>query len=227
MAQRADEPFDVRRLIDHDEVDTLFATANPNPERIGCLSKTMLTALARRERDLVDPGYKHLAECSPCYREFRALQQRRANGRSPVWWLSVAAAIVLTVTGLWLYRTQRSASPAVAPVAVGQRVELDLRTYSVSRSEQATTTPPPLALSRADLDLTLLLPTGAEPGAYDVQVVDASSRVLASTSGRADIRDFVTTLQVKLDLRSVSEGECRLGVRRQGDDWHTYPAVLR
>jgi hypothetical protein len=232
MAHSADGPFDVQRLIDQDEVDTLFATANPNPKRFGCLSKTTLAALARRERDLDDPGYQHLTQCSECYREFRSLREpgrgQASGGRSVPWWLSVAAAVLLVAAGAWLYRGRQASAPAEStPAFAAQSVELDLRPYSASRSEQGSDARPPLALRRDNLELTLQLPTGAEPGTYETRLLDASSRVLASGTGRAQIQNFVTTLQVSLDLRSISTGAVRLMVRREGDDWHAYPAVVR
>lgn len=59
---------------DDDEIDRVLAHANPNPERIGCLSREVLEALAARRQPLNAPGYEHLLECSECYREFRAMQ---------------------------------------------------------------------------------------------------------------------------------------------------------
>ena len=65
-----------------DEMDLLFGRANPNPTRTGCLSADVLRALSRKERSITDPGYEHLAQCSPCYREFRGFQQADAVRRS-------------------------------------------------------------------------------------------------------------------------------------------------
>lgn len=62
-------------FIAEDFVDELFGRGNPNPRRVGCLPRDTLIALARKERDIGDWGYEHLAACSPCYREFRAIQQ--------------------------------------------------------------------------------------------------------------------------------------------------------
>ena len=64
-----------------DEIDLLFGRANPNPSREGCPPGDVLQALSRRERPIEDPGYEHLAKCSPCYREFRAFQQADAAKR--------------------------------------------------------------------------------------------------------------------------------------------------
>ncbi len=89
-----------------DEMDLLFGRANPNPARSGCLSTDVLKALSRKERSITDPGYEHLAQCSPCYREFRGFQQadaakRVATTRSRLWWVIGAIVVVISIT-LWL-----------------------------------------------------------------------------------------------------------------------------
>jgi hypothetical protein len=60
-------------------IDEVFGTANPNPERVGCLTTEELKALAERRLPIGAPGYEHLAKCSPCYREFRTLQNSRSQ----------------------------------------------------------------------------------------------------------------------------------------------------
>ena len=57
-----------------DAIDEVLGRANPNPTRDGCPSRATLLALARRTLPIEDPGYVHLANCSECYRAFRALQ---------------------------------------------------------------------------------------------------------------------------------------------------------
>jgi hypothetical protein len=221
-------------FVPYDEIDALFGAANPNPARIGCPSPEVLTALARRERAMDDPAYVHLADCSPCYQAFRRLQDapialspptRRA---APIWW-AAAAALALVVAGAWWWR---SASPAntpnpQTPIVAAARLTVDLRPYAVLRSTDTSATLPPLMLSASRLDLTIFLPTGAEPGSYDVRLVDGSSRSLATASGPAEIRDFITTLTATLDLHTVSPGSYRLDVRRQGEGWRSFPATVR
>ena len=58
-----------------DAIDEVLGRANPNPTRDGCLSEATLLALARRALPIEDPGYVHLANCSECYRAFRAFQE--------------------------------------------------------------------------------------------------------------------------------------------------------
>lgn len=62
-----------------DEIDRVLSHANPNPKRVGCLSREALGSLAARRQPLNAPGYEHLLECSECYREFRAFQNGNVN----------------------------------------------------------------------------------------------------------------------------------------------------
>ena len=79
-----------------DDIDEVLSRANPNPERIGCPPRETLVGLARRAQPLGDPAYEHLVKCSPCYREFRALQESlpSQSARRSSWsrgWMAVAA----------------------------------------------------------------------------------------------------------------------------------------
>jgi hypothetical protein len=58
-------------------IDEVFGSANPNPERVGCLSQDELKGLAERRLPIGAPGYEHLTKCSPCYLEFRRFQSKR------------------------------------------------------------------------------------------------------------------------------------------------------
>jgi hypothetical protein len=233
MTQRADEPFDRQRLLDPDEVDALFSTANPNPERSGCPSQSTLAELARRERGIDDPGYVHLTRCSDCYGEFRAMQetgkQAASRGARTALWVGAAAAAAVLIAGAaWLYSARQPTRPSASlELLVAQKVAADLRPFADTRSQQSKPDRQSIPLPAARVDLTLRLPTGAEPGAYDVELLDGLSRVVAGGSGNAVIRDYVTTLDISLDLHEVVAGELTLRVRRAGDDWHSYPAVVR
>jgi hypothetical protein len=220
-----------------DQFDDVFAYGNPNPDRVGCPSREVLRALSRRERPIDDPGYEHISNCSPCFREFRALQQARAaelRSRRRFWaFVSAAAVLVIVSAGAaWLLTApggkagRRDDAVRVTQVAEHQTI-LDLQKYTVNRGEQTATGLSPLTLAAARHELTVLLPVGAEPGTYEVQVVDLQQRSRAAASGDAQIRDYVTTLKTRLDASSVPPGEYRLALRRRGDDWHYYPVVIQ
>jgi hypothetical protein len=227
--------FDSRGLAPVDEIDLLFGRSNPNPDRTGCPPPETIDALARRALPMDHAGYAHLTECSPCYEEFVGFLEDADAGevanpftRRAIGWTAVVAVVVLLAAGSWYVTARHAPSVPSAPtVPSSLRVELDLRPYAVTRSE--TNAPPttPLALSPRRLGLSLLLPVGSEPGAYDVRLIGRGSQAAASASGQAEIVNFVTTLRVALDLSNVPAGEYRLAVRRDGDAWSFYPATVR
>ena len=216
------------------EMDLLYGRAHPNPTREGCPPREQLVSLSRRELPIGDPAYDHLSKCSPCYREFRALQQaeaarqKAAVSRKRLLYVAAAAVLVLAIAGSWF--VLRRPGNTTAPVPTMQAVQiarLDLRPFSVTRSDERTKEPPPLVLSRARLNVTLLLPVGSEPGSYDVQLLDSNLQSRATSTGTATIVDFITTLATTLDTSALPAGSYQLAVRRQGEDWRMFPAQLR
>lgn len=211
-----------------DEFDEILRLANPNPTREGCPPRSDLIAMARRELPLGDPKHDHLLHCSPCYVEVRAFQHalrdRRVLGLTRRSWLATAAAACLmAVAGGWYFFPTGVRETQTAAL----QVELDLRPYTVTRSQQAARDVTPLTLPRATVTLTLFLALGFEPGAYDVAIIDAEPRALTSATGQAEIQDFVTTLQVPLDLTSIEAGTYDLAVRREGETWRVFPVRVQ
>ena len=84
-----------------------------------------------------------------------------------------------------------------------------------------------LTLARGRLNATILLPVGAEPGDYEVQLLDSTLQSRSTSRGTAAIVDYVTTLQTTLDTSALAPGSYQLAVRRQGEDWRLFPAQLR
>ena len=222
------------------EVDLLLGGANPNPTREGCPPREALVSLARRQVPVGDPVGEHVSKCSPCYREMRAIQQaegiRPADERraSRSWWPAAAAAVLVVAAGLaaWLVYGRRqpaahSGTEQVVAQAEPVAVTLDLRKSGVTRSDAPSAALPPLVLPRAKVKLTLLLPTGSEPGEYEVRVVGADGAAFASSSGRAEIRDFVTQLALALDLRTLTTSELRLEVGRRGESLNQFPVAVQ
>lgn len=209
------------RLARPTEFDELFGRGYPNPDRVGCPPREVLVSLARRERPIGDPAYDHIKECSPCYLEGRAIQEADAlqQRRRVLTWAAAAVVALATGTGAWILTTTTSIS--VDPEIEAQ---LDLRPYAIVRGETQTTERSPLQLPRKRVLLTLLLPTGSEPGPYEVQVRDSSIR--ASARGNAELRDYVSTLDVALGLAELPAGEYALAVRRDGNEWQQFPVRI-
>jgi hypothetical protein len=244
MPQRGHSPDDD---VIGDEFDEVLGRANPNPERIGCPPRETLVELARRVRPIGDPGYQHLLKCSPCYVEVRSLQVAEAprtphrSGR-PTAWLALAAALILVVLGGVLFwqrasRVPDADAPAIArnepsasvPPTVSTsppvQTQLDLRNFSVFRGAQGQAPPSEVVtLPAGVVDLTLLLPIGSEPGAYEVQLLDSDLKSVASGRGTGEVRNFVTTVRVTLDLSAAPRGAYQLAVRREDDQWRMFAA---
>ena len=57
------------------ELDLLLSELHPNPGRSGCPGLWLVWAMAMRQLAYDHPVFSHLTECSPCYREYRGIQQ--------------------------------------------------------------------------------------------------------------------------------------------------------
>jgi hypothetical protein len=212
------------KLAHPTEFDEVFGRGYPNPDRVGCPPREVLVSLARRERPIGDPAYNHLKECSPCYLEGRAIQEADAlqYRRRILTWAAAAALIVSTGSAAWFFTTREA---GVTSGGTPLRAQLDLRPYAITRGEPQPVLPP-LVLPRGDLMLTLLLPTGSEPGQYEVQVKDSNATTRASARGNAELRQYVSTLEVAVSVGELSPGMYSLAVRRDGNEWQQFPVRL-
>jgi Predicted metal-binding protein len=209
------------------EVDWFFENASPNPDRVGCLSEQTLRELAQRLRPISDPGYEHLAHCSPCYQQFRQLQSQRSS-RSTFQpsrrILAVAASIVLIIAAVmtfwWLDRGGASPRGTGSEVAV-----LDLRSFLVTRGTQSPARAP-IKLSRADVRADILLPVGFEAGRYDLRLINGALVTVLSTQADAALENQVVTIHTPMKLRNLHAGQYQLALRRVGEDWHFFSTNL-
>jgi hypothetical protein len=139
---------------------------------------------------------------------------RRSRGRAP----RKSDALVQIGDGHWFVSRQPAEVPPPQPTSEAPGVpdlnaRLDLRKYSVARTEEKQLAPEPISLPRGRLSLTLLLPVGYEAGTYDLQLLDSSLTAKASASGSAEIRDYITTLHAGLDVTIVEPGSYQLAIR--------------
>lgn len=204
-----------------DELDYLFANASPNPNRKGCPSRDELVRVSRLETPIGDTAYTHIVRCSPCFREMRALQQAGATTRRTRMRAVAAAAVVALISGAswWMAGSPRD-SAVVA-------VTIDLRPFSVMRGDTQSPPPAPVVIPRARLDATIVLPLGAEPGKYQVRLLDDARSVRTQTTGEAEVRASTTTLRTAWDTATLPAGAYQLEVRRASGEWRAFPARLK
>jgi hypothetical protein len=63
-------------------------------------------------------------------------------------------------------------------------------------------------------------------GSYEIQILDSYLKSRASATGQAEIRNYITTLQSAIDLRSLPPGTYQLAPRRRGEEWQLFPARI-
>jgi hypothetical protein len=221
------------------------STLFPNPGREGCPGHGMLRAMAYRERllSLEDLPISHVVHCSPCFQEYLRLRRISPFRRR----LQIAAvsivAIAVCVTAMQYIRTYirgsrtpnasearpprpqpGGANPAVS--APRLPIKIDLAAFSPPRGIGKGDSGKAIHLPQALLRVTLQMPLGMEPGEYAVQLKDSAGTLYADTRAPGRISDGITSLEVDLDLRAMSQASFILMIRPPGLDWRTFPVVV-
>jgi hypothetical protein len=206
-----------------DEIDEIFAGANPNPERIACPGGDVLRAAAHKALPMEHPVYDHMTECSECYREFRQIQSGTHSKRRWVYAASaIAAALVLVVVGVLAVRT----------IGRGQRnntiasILLDYRMENITRSEAGERPRRVNPLPRRMVEATILAPTGSEPGNYELRLVDSRGGVVLNRTAHGAMENSTMRIKVTFDLRDLQRGRYSLEIRRVGEDWDPHPVSI-
>ena len=214
-----------------DPIDEVFSRANPNPDRKGCPGQEVLKELALRKRPVSDKNYDHLAECSPCYREFRELQS--AAARRTRRWPAIAAALLLALGGgsaWWAFNRAAPGNPSeplarVVP-AIPDSTVLDLRPFSATRGADRPSPVAPLTIKPARQRVVIVLPRGSEPGAYELRVLNEALVEKVSAAATARLTSNGLTIETDLDASGMAPGKYTLALRHDGEDWRLYPVRL-
>jgi len=140
-------------------------------------------------------------------------------------WVFVAAGI-MTVAALavlvWIAQI-RNERPAVL-----QAVTLDLTARGPVRGPEEGPPKPPLEIPRGNLDLTIYLPFGSEPGIYDLQIVrERGKPPIWSSEAEARLENYKTTVHLKVDAHRWKSGAYSIGISAKGWPWTYFPVVLR
>ncbi len=196
----------------------------PNPNREGCPPADVLNRLAAKRGALPigDPVHVHVMQCSPCY---QFLEGRRGHYRQRRMLAAVAAILVFLASGYGIYRAWPQRAGRNQPEL--SRAIVDLRPYTVERSERETkAAPQPVRLPAGPIDAVIYLPGGVEPGPYEIRILDSEFRTKATASAAAKVENFETTIQTRLNLQNLPPGKYTLAMRRPGDDWRQFPLLI-
>ena len=104
---------------------------------------------------------------------------------------------------------------------------VDLRPFTVERSDRAASAPPPpLRLPATPVQTVIYLPVGVEPAPYEIRVLDSELRTRANASGTAKMENFEAVIRTRLDLGGLTPGRYSLLMRRPGEDWREFPLII-
>lgn len=211
-----------------------YSTAFPNPERVGCPDATTMQALVRRQvdravREQID---SHMMQCSPCFNDYVRLREARERSARRRKLATLAAMVVLVVMTWALARFLKERSKEREPSTADNgnlRYEaslLDLRNKAALRGAGENGNGAPAVLPGAPLDLSIYLPTGSEPGKYEVQVTQGPGEPLLKAQGQARLREHIAVLEVRLDLQQVRSGQYMFWIREGNSSWSYYPILV-
>ena len=196
----------------------------PNPERLGCPGSDVLKRIASHEMPLseAEKWLDHLGSCSPCYADFKRLQEAHDSRRRRIL-LATAAGILLAIAATgWALLHKRSES-LMAQVAV-----LDLRDRSPARGAEANPAEPPLEISRRVSRLKLYLPLGSSAGEYEVRISAVEEhKAVFGARGSASNQQGITLLALDIDLSPASRGLYVLQIRKGDSEWSSYSLRLK
>jgi hypothetical protein len=230
------KPFterDEERLIEAGR--QYYSTAFPNPERVGCPDKTTMEAYFRRQ---IDPATgqridEHMMQCSPCFNDYVSLREARDRSARRRKVAAIAALIVLAVGSLMVVRVLKNRHQTPAPSTVEstnaayQASLLDLRNKAALRGSETNGKEADAVLPPKAVDLSIYLPTGSEPGEYDVQITQGPGEPLLKAQGQASLRDHITVLEIKLDLDRLRPGAYLFWIRQGESSWSYYPVRVQ
>ncbi|MGO8789793.1 MAG: hypothetical protein ACLQVL_20740 [Terriglobia bacterium] len=194
----------------------------------------MLRAIAFRkmERSSAKEWDSHLMQCSPCFVEYVAFRDQ-AQPIQSIRRLATAAAIVIVCVGLrFAFKSKILRTPSNGQIADHGAVETcqpelaDLRDLAPLRGVDGKT-PAPAELTRGHLALTLYLPTGSEPGRYEVGMAEQLDQPLATAAGSATLRNGIAVLEVRIDLTSLHPGLYLLAIRQAGRTSAPFTLLLK
>lgn len=212
-----------------------YATAFPNPDRVGCPDPTTMEALVHRKLDraIREQIDSHMMHCSPCFNDYvRVRQARERSGRLRKLG-AIAALIVLALASWIVVRSLVKRSPVGQPGTrdstnlTYQADLLDLRNKAALRGNETNENEPPALLPAAALNLSIYLPTGSEPGEYELEVTQGPGEPLLKAQGQANLRDHIAVLEVQLDLHRLHPGPYLFWIREGDSSWSYYPVLVQ
>ncbi len=223
--------------LDDDPIEEILLTAFPNPGRVGCPPPETLEALGQRRIGRDDPAWDHVWHCSPCFKDFKEIRDRRlaaiardeenARRKHRTSVLTAATLAAACLIGILFFSTSR-----IRSLRGTTSVQVDLSKASTFRSP-AEDDGKVLATLPTKLDeLHITLPRFSLKGRYVFAILKSRSESAAIALGSASTTgtDVQATLVVTLDLSTAKPGRYFLATRReeqgQEDAAYYFPVLI-
>jgi hypothetical protein len=179
----------------------------------------------------------HLTSCSPCYRDFSQFRIAYQNRRTRTL-VAIAATIVMVAcfAGWALFLRQKAPlvlrpkeppAPRQEEPLVTETAVLDLRDRSPQRGAEPGLALPPLEMARNVSHLEIYLPFGSDEGLYDVRLTTTQGESVLVATGRAKLRQGLTSMGVDVPPSTIRQGRYILQIRKRGWEWSSFPLVVR
>jgi len=223
---------------ENDPFESAFLEAFPNPERIGCPSKDILYRISRQDLPVDHPAVDHLAQCSPCFRDVRLLQTKRAQSNTRAS-MAVATSLVAGITAGVMYlalrppwRGQSGLDHPQPKSATSNDLLVMVLNFNSEAAVRGESDNAPQRggelqrLRRKNLTVRVYLPLGMEAGHYDVALAQERGPQRLETSGTAQIQDGLAVLTITSDFSKLPAVSYHFNYRLSGATWRTQDVVL-
>jgi hypothetical protein len=222
---------------DDNPIEWILLTGFPNPERNGCPPPETIRALGERTIGREDPAWQHIWHCSPCFKDFKEIRDRRlaalevaeqrAKRKRQIFvsiGSAVAAACLVMILVFSGNRIKNLRGTAVVPIDLS-----NAQTFRGAAEDDGRV----LATLPQKLDeLDITLPTFSPQGRYVVAILKSKteSTAIVLGSGSSNVSNGKTMLVVTLDLSAAKPGRYFLATRReeqgQEDEAYYYPVLI-
>jgi hypothetical protein len=108
-----------------------------------------------------------------------------------------------------------------------QTAVLDLRDRSPQRGAESGPALPPLEMARNVSHLEIYLPLGSDEGFYDVRLTTTQSESVLVATGRAKLKQGLTSMGVEVPPSTIRQGRYILQIRKRGWEWSSFPLIVR
>ncbi len=217
-----------------------------NPNREGCPNRSILRAMAYRDRHfaLGDLPLSHVVSCSPCYQQYmhfrrmsfvlRGLQVTAAS-LAVVAMLFVLARLLRNHTGRSGEQSALEKQAERQPSAATKQpvlptaplfLSVDLSSFSPTRGDATEDSGNRVHLPQKLIRVHFILPLGMGLGEYQIRLQDDAGKIFIDTRERGHLRDGVATVEVNIDLAGAHRGNFILMVHPPGLSWRRFPVVV-